>query len=377
MDGQDRDGLTRSQRSAMHVWALLALLLFGLWLAYSIFSPFLHTFVLAMVLAAIFKPLQDRLVERLGRGRPVAALMVLLVVVFCVALPTVAFLGGLATQGVQSVAKFNRWLSEANFSDLLHQSPLQSALDWGQAHFPGLVLSEAEIQANILSLSRRTGQALLSFGTQFLGNAVYFLFHFLIMLFILFFLLKDGREWLETVRRLTPLHRHQEDAIIDSLRKVSRAVLVGGLMVALLQGLVGGVGLILAGIPGLFWGTMMGFASLIPLVGTGLIWAPAVVWLLLQGSWGASLFLFLWCGLGVTSIDTFLRPYFMRGASGVSTLFIFLAVIGGLQTFGALGILYGPLILSFAMAMINIYSEEYREQLTREKECLPKGPPER
>lgn len=358
----------------LHTLTLLALLLFGLWLSFGIFSPFLHTFILAAVLAAIFHPVQRRLVDRLGRSQTVASLMVMAVVVFCLALPTAFFLGGLATQGVQSVARINRWLSEANLSDLVQHSPLQSGLDWARSHFPGLALTESDIQSSILSLSRRVGQELLTFGTHFLGNAIYILFHFLIMLFILFFLLKEGPNWLETLRRLTPLRRHQEDAIIDTLRRVSRAVLVGGLMVALLQGLVGGVGLALVGIPGLFWGTMMGFASLIPVVGTGLIWIPAAAWLLIQGSWQGAVFLLLWSGLLVTSIDTFLRPYFMRGASGVSTLFIFLAVIGGLQTFGALGILYGPLILSFTMAMINIYGEEYRDRLNREKECLPNRP---
>lgn len=368
------EGRTGDTRWAMHTLTLLALLLFGLGMALRIFSPFVHTFILAAVLAAIFHPVHRRLVDRLGRSQTTASITVLAVVVFCLALPTAFFLGGLATQGVQSVARVNHWLSEANLSDLVHQSFLQSALDWFRERFPGMTLTEGDIQANILALSRRVGQELLSFGTRFLGNAVYILFHFLLMLFILFFLLRQGPQWLETLRRLTPLRRHQEDAIIDSLRKVSRAVLVGGLMVALLQGLVGGVGLALVGIPGLFWGTMMGFASLIPVVGTGLIWIPATVWLLVEGNWQGAVFLLLWSGLLVTSIDTFLRPYFMRGASGVSTLFIFLAVIGGLQTFGALGILYGPLILSFTMAMINIYGEEYRERLTREKECLPNRP---
>lgn len=355
----------------LHTLALLALLLFALWLALRIFSPFVHTFILAAVLAAIFHPLQVRVAARLGRNQTVASIVVLLVVIFCVALPTALFLGGLATQGVKSVARLNQWLSDANLADFLRQSPFQSVLEWIREHIPGVVLNESDIQSNVLTLSRRLGQYLLTFGTHFLGNTVYILFHFLIMLFILFFLLKDGGHWLETLRQLTPLRRHQEDAIIESLRKVSRAVLVGGLLVALLQGLVGGVGLALVGIPALFWGTMMGFSSLIPVVGTGLIWIPATIWLMLQGAWSSALFLLLWSGILVTSIDTFLRPYFMRGASGVSTVFIFLAVIGGLQTFGALGILYGPLILSFSMAMINIYREEYRERLDREKEFLP------
>jgi predicted PurR-regulated permease PerM len=357
----------------IHSVALLLLLAIALWLVYRIFSPFLHAFILASVLAAIFGPLQLRIMERLRWGKAAAAALTLLVVVVCVALPAGALLGGLATQGATSLAKFNAWLAGADFKSLLSGGLLRQGLDWAQQTFPGLVLSESDIQSNLLSLSRTLGQTLLAWGAQFLGNAAFLLLHFLIMLFLLFFLLKDGRQWLRSLRRISPLRPDQEDTIIDSLRRVSRAVLVGGLMVAVLQGVLGGVGLVLAGIPGLFWGAMMGLASLVPVAGTGLIWGPAAIYLFVVGSWQKGIFLLAWCVLGVTSIDTFLRPYFMRGAAKVSTVFIFLSVIGGLNAFGALGILYGPLILSFAMALLHIFTEEFGEQLSREKECLPKG----
>jgi predicted PurR-regulated permease PerM len=120
---------------------------------------------------------------------------------------------------------------------------------------------------------------------------------------------------------------------------------------------------------------MMCFASLIPVLGTGLVWFPASVYLLLTGRWEMGVFLLVWCGLGVTSIDTFLRPYFMRGSSGMPLLAIFLSVIGGLQTFGAAGLLYGPLILAFVMVMLRMYGEEFREILEFDPRRPPEGPP--
>jgi predicted PurR-regulated permease PerM len=163
---------------------------------------------------------------------------------------------------------------------------------------------------------------------------------------------------------MCPLHEDQEDAILLNLRSVSKSVLVGGLLVAALQGLAGGIGLALVGIPALFWGTVMGFASLVPVVGTGLVWMPACLYLLLMGQWQSSLFLFVWSAVGVASIDSFLRPYFMRGSAGMSTFFIFMSIMGGIKVFGMAGVLYGPLILGFTMVMLRLYGEEFSEVLS-------------
>ncbi len=180
---------------------------------------------------------------------------------------------------------------------------------------------------------------------------------------------------LSTLKFLCPLHEDQEDAILENLRSVSRSVLVGGLLVAALQGVVGGIGLALVGIPALFWGTVMGFASLVPVVGTGLVWLPACLYLAIMGEWKASLFLFGWSAVLVASIDSFLRPYFMRGGAGMSTFFIFMSIIGGMNVFGMVGVLYGPVILSFAMVMLRLYSEEFSDVLSHQASTRKvKGP---
>lgn len=355
----------------VYTWTLTVLILLALYLAYRVFSPFLTPIVLSSVLAALFYPLYTRLETRFGGRKTPAAAVVLLVVVFCVCMPLFFFLTGLVTQAASSIAEVNAWLRTSDFDALLAKYKIEPALAWLQAKFPFLDLSGLDFQSGMIQFSRNVGQTMISMGTGVLGNAFNVLLDFMIMLFILFFLLRDGQRILEYVKYLSPLHADQEDTLLSSLRNVSRSVLVGGLLVALLQGFAGGVGLSFVGIPSLFWGTMMGFASLVPVVGTGLVWVPAAIYLFVIAKWKAAVFLILWCGIGVTSIDTFLRPYFMREASGISMLYIFLSVIGGLQIFGPAGLLYGPLILTFAMVMLRIYGEEFRDILSEPACTLP------
>jgi predicted PurR-regulated permease PerM len=116
----------------------------------------------------------------------------------------------------------------------------------------------------------------------------------------------------------------------------------------------------------------MAFTSFIPVVGTALVWVPAVGYLLLLGKIKSAIFLATWCAVLVGSIDNFLRPFFMRGQADMSTFYIFLAILGGVQFFGLAGIIYGPLILGFARVMLYIYQIEYRDFL---EERPPAGPP--
>lgn len=371
----DCGGGLKGPTSTIYKWALGALILLAVYLAYRVFSPFLAPIIFSSVLAAICYPLQARLSARLGGRDSLAALVVLVLVIFCVFLPTFVFFSGLVSQAATSIASLTAWIRSADFVQLVEKARVEAVVVWLHERLPFLSLNELDIQAGLIDFSRNIGQTMIRTGTSIVGNAMNVLFSFCIMLFVLFFFLRDGRRIVAYVKYLSPLHESQEDTIIASLRNVSRAVLVGGLLVAVLQGLAGGVGLAIAGIPALFWGTMMCFASLIPVLGTGLVWFPASVYLLLTGRWEMGVFLLVWCGLGVTSIDTFLRPYFMRGSSGMPLLAIFLSVIGGLQIFGPAGLLYGPLILAFAMVMLRLYGEEFREILEFDPRRPPEGPP--
>jgi predicted PurR-regulated permease PerM len=343
------------------------MLLFSLLLALIILRPFAQPIILAIVLASLCHPIQVRLV-RVFRGREIpAALVVVFLVTFLIIIPITLFLAALFTQGVDSVNRVDTWIREGNIQEILDSPRFANLIIWFEENFSFIDLEQINIQGNLMQLSKSTGQILLSRGAGLLGNITGVVAKFFIMIFVTFFLVKDGERMLARVKYLSPLQDSQEEQIFSRIKTVARSVLVGSFLTALLQGFIGGVGLAIVGIPALFWGAVMGIASLIPIVGTSLIWIPAIIYLVILGKWVSAIFLALWCILFVGSIDNFIRPYLMKGQAQMSPFFIFLAIIGGVRVFGLIGVLYGPLIISFATIMLYIYSVEFEQMLNHHK----------
>lgn len=348
---------------------LLALLLYALYLSYVIVAPFLNTLVLSAVLAFIFSPVNARLLRLFGGRKGAAALATVGIVSVVIIIPLYFLLFQLVVQGVEFVAGVQNWLGTHDVIELITASRINTYFLWLKQKLPLLRIEEHDLQSRVIELSKDFAQYMLRAGTSLVGNMAVLVFQYLLMTVTVFYFLRDGRALIERIRYLCPLKASQEDILLDSLKRVSRSVLLGSLTIGVLQGVTGGLGLLFVGIPALLWGTMMGLSSLIPVIGTGLVWVPAVIFLLIEGNWGEALFLALWCGLLVTGIDTLLRPILMREASRTSAFYVFLAILGGVAAFGFKGILYGPLILSFVMVMLDIYSEEYKDFLTDPDKC--------
>ena len=327
-------------------------------------EPFIHTIIISAALSIIFSPLYMRISARLGERANLAAGITVAIVIFAIILPTVFLAWGLVTQGLESMHTVTRWVDQADTANLFRDHRLEPYLSWGRENLPFLKIDEATIQAKLLQYSRGFAQSIFDTSASLVGNLAKLLLRFFLMIFMVFYFLREGRGIVQKLKYLAPMPTHQEDIIIDSLQRVARAVLFGSLLIAVLQGLVGALGLYFVGVQPLFWGTMMGLAALIPVIGTGLVWAPVAAYLyfFVNPSW--AMFFLLWNVVVVTSIDTILRPMLMRKAAQVSPFYIFFAILGGIHAFGALGIFYGPLILSFLMVMLKIYSEEYSEVLT-------------
>lgn len=338
---------------------LLVMLFFSLYLSYVILRPFVDAIIFSIVLASLFQPLQNRLVYRYGAGKNVAALTIVFIITFVIAIPVFFLLSALIGQGIQSINQVTDWIRAGNLEKLTNDPRVLAASEWLESRFPWLDMDKFDIQGSLLNISKTVGQFAFSKGALILQNVATMVMHFFIMIFVVFYLVRDGSDIIAHIRRLSPLKEDQEDRIFEGIRLVARSVLLGFLLTALTQGAVGAVGLAIVGIPPLFWGSVMAFASLIPIVGTAIIWVPAVIYLLLLGSHGAAVFLTLWCVLLVGSIDNFLKPILMRSGMNMSTFYVFLAILGGVQIFGLPGILYGPLILSFSMIMLYIYGVEF------------------
>lgn len=351
----------------LFLWFFLAVLLFSIYLLYYLLYPFLDCLILACVFTTICQPIY-KFCLRLTRGhRVLAALILMLGICLVIALLITFFVAGLIPQARTSIAAVNQWLGGTHLGEALstHIEPL---LVWIQTHFPEMEISLMDIRTNLTMLSSRAGQYLLSSASSLLSNTLLFFANLALTLLVMFFLFLDGPVLVRRLAYLLPMRQEQTGVVIDSLRRVSRAVMVGGFCVALLQGVVGGVGLAIVGIPALFWGTVMVFAAFVPVLGTGLVWGPAVIFLFIMNEWKSALFLLIWCGVLVTSIDSFLRPLLMRDSARLPVVFLFLSILGGINVFGVLGLLYGPMIMGLVAVMLDLYAEEYQTVLAKRKD---------
>lgn len=340
---------------------LFALLFLALYLTYLLMQPFWHTIILACIFGALVHPLYTIILKKTGLRDYLASALTLAVVVVIFCIPLAFFLSQLIPQATVSIRDLAQWLS-SNHLDSFINNKVFPLLTWLNDDVLTMVdIDVDDIRTTMMSWSRTIGQRLVGWGTGVVVDSITIFVNFLLMLLIMFFLLKDGKGMLKKLRQLSPLRAEQEESILQNLRRMAGAVLIGGFSVAAVQGFVGGIGLYIVDIPPLFWGSVMAAAALVPVVGTGLVWVPAVIYFAISGDTKSALFLLVWCGVLVTGIDSVLRPIIMRGSSKISLLFLFMSVFGGIKAFGPLGIVYGPLILSFVLAMMSIYSLEFTD----------------
>jgi len=199
-------------------------------------------------------------------------------------------------------------------------------------------------------------------------GTLHFLFDLFIMLYSMFFFLMHGREILDQVMRLFPLEEADKELLLDKFVSVSRATLKGTLVIGIVQGGLAGLALAAVGIKGaVFWGTVMAVLSIIPGIGTALVWVPAVIYLFSVGHTLPAIGLLVWCAIVVGTVDNFLRPLLVGKDTEMPDLVVLLSTFGGLALFGAVGIVIGPVIAALFLAMWQIYSHTFGELLVTQE----------
>jgi predicted PurR-regulated permease PerM len=304
-------------------------------------------------------------VDALGGRRNLAAFLVVLLSSLIIVIPVFAFLFLLFTQGAQLLREFTAQLQQFDWQglrDIPAFRDISAVLDrvLPESTFDGM---DGDFVDRITNLAQNLVQYLLTYGVELFGDLADIVAKFFIFLFLLFYLVRDGARMVGDLKALIPMKSSQTDRIFQRIQAVTRAVVFGALAMAVLQGGLGAIGLVIVGIPALIWGTLMGFSSMIPVVGTGLVSVPTTAYLFLTQQYWEAAFFFMWGIVLVGTVDNYVRPFIMRGPAQMSPFFVFLAIIGGLATFGLPGLVYGPLIIAFAMIMVQIYRDEYQHQL--------------
>lgn len=340
---------------------------------FSMLRPYIHTILLAVILSFTVSPVHARVETMVGNRKNLAAAVTCLLITIVVVIPLGLTFIALIHQGILSVNAIYEWIASGKYHVLMSHPIVTGVTTWIDATlpdiqklFPTLDLNQIKLDKIVMDTTASLGKNLLNQGGQLAGDIGSLIGKFGLMIVVFFFIIRDEARILDRLLHLIPLSSSQEEQIITKIKDVAKSALLGTLATSLAQGVAGGIAFAICGLPALFWGTVMMFTSLVPVVGTALIWIPASLYLLVSGHWGLAIFMVVWCGGIVGGIDNFLRPLFMQGGASMSTLLIFLSILGGISRFGLMGLLYGPLIFGLAMVLLYIYSMEFKEFLSHQ-----------
>lgn len=355
------DERVEDRREKVRWVVLLSGVVLAFYLCWLMLQPFVQVLLWALVLTTAFEPLHARLLARI-KNADVSALLSCFIVMLTIGVPT-ALIGftvireltpaveafqqmivGLLDPKSPVIGDVLAWLGERGV-DI--EAVKRQAVEQAQAGLRELTTNSIGYVRGIVS------------GIFGLVIEVFFVF------FTMYYLFRDGHKFRATLTSALPLRGRTTNRIFQRTREVIGASVYGVFVIAILQGTLGGLAFWILGLPSaVVWGLAMTFFSLIPLAGAFIVWIPAAIYLAATGSWGAALFLTLWGSLVIGLVDNFLRPKLVGEKAKLHELFIFFAVLGGLQVFGIVGLFLGPVILAIALALFDAFRHPEATQLT-------------
>lgn len=329
-----------------------------LYLLFTILAPFMAVLVWAGAIGIITYPLYTIVLERC-RGREIrAAIIMTAVVILSVVVPLVGLLFSLSREAATAyhyLESVSTGTTPMALDEIL-KHPLLAP--WMERISPLIGTFNLDLEAMLLPAIKKGLAAMLNYSTDIVKNFFGFLFKLVLMLITLFFIYKDGADFLRRFWQAIAIGERLRTTIASTVTRVLGAVMYGVILTCLVQGTLGGLGFWVAGLPSPFlFGTLMAICAPIPFVGTALIWLPGAIYLLAQGHLLAGVALLIWGVLVVSGIDNIIRPLFISGKAKLPILVIVFGVLGGFLAFGLSGLVVGPVVL----AIVLVFFEAYRE----------------
>ncbi|MCF8128822.1 MAG: AI-2E family transporter [Deltaproteobacteria bacterium] len=347
---------------------ILLLLVIGI---SALFLAMIRHFLMVIFLAGIFSAMAQpvfRSIARLLRGRRRAAsILTLILFSIGVLVPLSGLVGIITAQAVKVGQSVTPWVQQqisepAAFSEYLQKIPF----------YEEMLPYRDEILRKAGQLAGKISSFLVSSLSEGALGTVNFVFLLFVFLYISYFFLIGGKALIDRLLYYLPLQEKAQKRLLDRFTSVTRATLKGTAVIGILQGGLAGMAFAVAGIDAaVFWGTVMTVLSIIPALGSALVWLPASIILILGGSYGKGVGLALFCGLVVGSLDNVLRPRLVGKDTQMHDLMIFLSTLGGIALFGLMGFIIGPIIAALFMTVWEIYGEVFQEYLPNMRRPKP------
>ena len=327
-------------------WFFLLVMAAVLFLFWKILEPFILVIIVAIVVTVILSPIDKRLKKILKRPRLSAALLSV-ATFFLVFVPILTVLFLMVTQAsdlVRTATSDTAWLDElkATATPLIQTlpTPVQDEL---------AAVDLSEIGKSVATWAFQNVGNVFSSSTQLILNTFIFFM-------CLYYLLTNREHLYNEALALSPLQNETDTMLLKRIVNTIRGVVFGVLLVAIIQGIVAGIGMTIFGVPGsLIWGALTAVAGLVPLLGTAIVLVPAILYLFFTGATGAAIGLLIWSVVLVSMIDNLIGPYLIGGRAHLHSFLVLIAVLGGLSAFGAVGSIAGPTILAALLGLIELY----------------------
>ena len=336
-----------ASRRHVHLLALLAAIGLGLYLCYLMALPFVPALTWAAALAVLFMPVQRRLESALKHPNLAASVSVLAIGLIVVVPAT--FMGQrLVSEAVTGANSIRAHVESGEWQRALdgypRVAPIARRIEQ-QIDLPGIISNIAAWLTNAIA-SLVTGSVIQAIGV-------------LLTFYLLFYFLRDRRAVIQSLGALSPLSKADMDRLCSRVSDTVHATIYGTLAVAAVQGTVGGLMFWWLGLPApVLWGVVMGILAVVPVLGAFIVWIPAAVVLVLDGSWGKALMLAVWGAVVVGGIDNLLYPILVGKRLKLHTIPAFIAIVGGLIVFGPSGLILGPVTLTVTILLLEIWRSE-------------------
>ena len=348
MNGAPSTNATTSDRlTTVLSYGVLLLLLY---LVFRIYEPFLSALGWAAILVIFFYPMHRWLAGRFSESR--AAVLSTLAVTILLIVPSIV----VTTLFVREAVAISRGVQHSLVEQ--HAPAIAKSWSWIARHVPGLDPNADVFDMLEQGIEKQAGFLAERLGTV-LRNIAAFIFDLFVMIFAMFYFFRDAGHIIRGVRSILPFDAEHRETMLTQARDLISASVTTSLIVAAIQGVLGGLGFAIVGLPTpVFWGVAMAFFSLVPVVGSGLIFVPASLWLGFTGHWGRAILLLLICAVVSTVVDNVVRPLLLGGRTELSGLVIFISVVGGVGLFGMLGLVLGPILVATAAGVLNVYMDK-------------------
>ncbi len=324
------------------------------YLFYRIVIPFFVPIIWAAVFVIIFFPIYEWVCKKV-KSRGLASLLLCLFIIVLIIGPITYLFAALVDEAADAVSKVNTMYKSGQLDKILAiDLPWMNAVKQKLNQYYDL--SKVDLDELIKdSIDKVTG-IIFSQTSWLVANATKTIFYFILMIFTMYYFFKDGSAIVAKVKRLMPISPEQVELTFGQLRDVIQATMYGGVVVALIQGLLGGILFAIVGIPSaVFWGAIMAFLSIIPFLGAFIIYVPAGIILLLGGSYVKGIVVIAVGAVVISQSDNVIRPYLISGRTSMHPLMLFFTIMGGIYLFGLLGIVVGPLIAAVFVTLLRIF----------------------